>query len=305
MTVRADDPMTGVTVHPVGGLGNQLFSYACGRAVATRLECPLYVDVGGFGRQPADETPRSFALDWLIDPARGVVTTSSPPQSRLLRAARRRFGGLMPSSEFHERSFAYDARILSVRRGVSLKGYFQSWRYFEAIATELRAELTSRAPASAWFREQRSHLGGRTPWIAVHVRRGDYTLAKNVEFHGLLGPDYYRQSLEAMKARLPNARVVLFSDDPGSAVELITPIHSIDHVVVPPPEVHAMESIALMGHASALVIANSSFSWWGAWLADPELTPVAAPSPWFSGAHVAEGDLCPPQWLRLPASLTT
>lgn len=305
MTVRADETMDGVTIRPIGGLGNQLFSYACGRAVTARLDCPLYIDVSSFAGQPTDETLRSFELGWLSGHAQVVNYASRRSSFRLLRAAERALPSRLRTSQFHERSFEYDARVLSVTRGTILNGYFQSWRYFETIASELRAELMSAAPVSAWFHDQKSRLDAIAPWIAVHVRRGDYTLAKNAQYHGLLGQGYYQRALTELSERLPNARVVLFSDEPARAIELIEPLHSIDHVVIPPPEAHAMESIALMAIASAVVIANSSFSWWGAWLADPARTAAAAPSPWFSGASLAEEDLCPPQWLRLPHSRIT
>ena len=305
MTARADQASTGVTIRLVGGLGNQLFGYACGRAVATRLDCPLFVDVSYFAHQPSGDTPRSFELDWLVASDQLVHSASGASANRLARAVRRRMAGMLPSSEFHERSFGYDPTITDVRPGDTLNGYFQSWRYFESIATDLRETLLAASPTSAWSRAETTRLDAGGPWIAVHVRRGDYASAKNIGYHGLLGPDYYEGALTALNESIPNARLVLFSDDPEQATALVEPLHHVDHVVIPPAEAHPMESLTLMSRASAVITANSSFSWWGAWLADPARTPATAPTPWFAGSGHPEEDLCPPQWVRLPHSRTT
>jgi hypothetical protein len=305
MTARASDSQAGVTVRLVGGLGNQLFGYATARAVATRLGCPLFVDTGYFAQQPPGDTPRAFELGWLVNPEQVVRAPSQPPSNRLLRAVTNRMQRLLSSSEFHESSFEYDCRIKDVSPGTTLNGYFQSWRYFESIAPDLRHDLLSRAPTSSWFRDQAQLLEAKAPWIAVHVRRGDYSSPQNASYHGLLGSEYYERALSALGDRIPQARVALFSDDPEQALALIQPHHNVDHVVMTPADTHPMESISLMSRASAVITANSSFSWWGAWLADPERTPAIAPTPWFGGASHGDTDLLPPQWLRLPHSLTT
>ena len=305
MTARGNRPTDGITIRPMGGLGNQLFGYACGNATAARLNCPLYVDIGAFTNQPAGETARSFELGWLIEV--GQVQESSPvlPRSRLLRAARRRLPLLAPPDQFTERSFAYDERIESIRPGTTLNGYFQSWRYFDSIADELRSRIAATAPRSTWFDSQRGDLVEQGPWTAIHVRRGDYALAKNAKYHGLLGPNYYRTALATLRDNGVDGRVVVFSDDVDAARQLLGVDSTNAHFVDPPTGTHPVESIRLMAGANAIITANSSFSWWGAWLADPTSTTVIAPDPWFTGAGYDERDLCPPQWVRLPISRST
>ena len=305
MTARGNRPTDGITIRPMGGLGNQLFGYACGKATAARLTCPLYVDVGAFAHQPAGETPRTFELGWLIEAGQVQESTPGPPRSRLLRAAQRHLPLLAPPDQFTERSFAYDERIEDVRAGTTLNGYFQSWRYFDSIADELRASIAAATPHSTWFDSQRVDLAGQGPWTAIHVRRGDYTLTKNAKYHGLLGPDYYRTALATLRDKGVEGTLAVFSDDVEAARELLGDDSNNAHFIEPPTGTHPMESIALMSGAGAIITANSSFSWWGAWLANPTSTTVIAPVPWFTGAGYDERDLCPPQWVRLPISRST
>lgn len=303
MTAPADLRREAITIRPVGGLGNQLFSYACGRATAARLGCPLLVDIGALEAQPTSETPRQFDLEWLIDDDAIVAPGSATPA--VVRQLRRRLAAVLPSHEFYERSFEYDPRIATVRRGTTLNGYFQSWRYFDSIEAQLRSDLLAKAPTSPWSVEESRLLAELGAWTAVHVRRGDYTEAKNAAFHGVLDRGYYERALEALRAQLPASPLVVFSDEPDAAAALLAPLGDIGRVITSPATAHPMESVSLMAGASGVVTANSSFSWWGAWLADPVRTPSIAPAPWFVGSAASDEDLCPPQWVRVPTSRRT
>lgn len=281
-----------------GGLGNQLFQYAAARAAAARLGCPLEVAVIGAPATP-NETPRDFALDWLVPP---VALVAGDGPGRLARRLMRAFPRAVPKGNFVEAGFAYDPRILEIAPGTTLMGYFQSWRYFDDCASELRAEIVQAAPSSAWFDETAASLAALGPWTAVHIRRGDYANARNAAFHGLLGRGYYATALEQVRRHVPEGPIVIFSDEPTVARAMLTDATGPWELVLvtPPPSSHPMESVMLMGRASAIVSANSSFSWWGAWLAGPAAT-VVTPAPWFKGAGHDERDLRPPSWLTAPA----
>lgn len=302
MTGPDSRPADGITIRPVGGLGNQLFAYACGREVSQRLDCPLYVDLGNYLFPVSGETPREYQLDWLV-PADNVLRSPSRlGSSRIVRGLQRRIPLLVPSNEFREQSFTYDERILHVQRGCRLTGYFQSWRYFPNVGPALRADLIRSAPVSEWSTRTIVELDQLTPWTAIHVRRGDYALAANAAYHGLLGDDYYRDALSALSDAGVDGPLVVFSDDDAAAADVLGAAAADAHFVRAPRDSHPMESIALMSRASAIITANSSFSWWGAWLADPDRTVTVAPTPWFREGLHDERDLCPPQWLRRPSS---
>ena len=270
MTERADRPSDGITVRLRGGLGNQLFQYATGTAVADRLGCPLFMETVDLAAVLPADTPRTFELDWLVDPQHVLVGSKPGLSRRLLRRAARKASFLPGSRTFVEASFAFDPRIDEVPIGTTLDGYFQSWRYFASIADRLRSRLKTAAPRSPWRTAMEESLAALGPWVAVHVRRGDYLKAHNSAYHGLLGSAYYAAALAEVTRRGKDHRLVIFSDDPDAAVALIgpqsIPIEAVHH----PSDVHPVESILLMSRAAAIVTANSSFSWWAGWLADPD-----------------------------------
>lgn len=291
-----------ITAEIVGGLGNQLFIYACARAVATRLNSPLRFDISLLAQPAPGETPRSLALDWLIDPAQILPVSARTPATRLIAKLKRSLALPDSALDFRERGFGYDSRIRQVKPGTRLFGYFQSWRYFEDIAAELRADLLERTPRTSWGIAEQALLAGLGGWTAVHIRRGDYTKPANADHHGLLDTTYYRRAIEQALMHNQHSALVVFSDEPAEAERLLEGVGSRMHFISPPDDSHAMESLALMSEASAVVMANSSFSWWGAWLADPARTLAVAPQPWFK-QPLPDADIYCPSWQLLDSNL--
>lgn len=299
MTAR--DRSEPLRIQLVGGLGNQLFQYAAARAAALQLGCTLEVEVVIADQEVPGQTPREFALQWLVPPD-GIV--GGVRSSRLVQRLMRTFPRAVPRGTFVEAGFPYDPRILAIRPGTTLIGYFQSWRYFADCADLVRSELLQSAPRSPWFDDTAAELADLGDWTSVHIRRGDYTTPRNGAFHGLLGAAYYRTAIAEVSRHLPLGPLVVFSDEPESALSILQDT-SLNVVLVQPPEdAHPMESIRLMAGASAIITANSSFSWWGAWLADPDV-PVVCPNRWFKGAKHDERDLRPTSWLSVPADFET
>jgi hypothetical protein len=291
MTERDRAPSLRIQIE--GGLGNQLFQYAAAYCAAMRLGCSLTVEMAGATAIAFRGTSRDFAIEWLTRPD-AVVRRSW--HRGLARRVLRAFPRTASRGLFIESGFAYDSRILTIRPGTTLVGYFQSWRYFAGFEELLRNEIRSAAPRSPWFQETAGSLDASGDWTAVHVRRGDYALARNSAFHGLLGPAYYRSAVEQIRRHIPSGPLVLFSDEPTSALSALSEVSDEVIIVTPEQEAHPMESIMLMSRASAVITANSSFSWWGAWLAGPNV-PVACPATWFRGARYDEADLRPPSWI--------
>lgn len=296
-----DNPADSIVTRLVGGLGNQLFIYATARATAERLGCPLLIDISGLGLTSRGGTKRQFELRWLV-PERSILKEqvhlfSFLRLSRFRNTNPQRWQGRV----FREAGFDFDPRIATVKRGTTMIGYFQSWRYFTSIEESLRSEIFHKPPTSPWFDKTRESLKRVGPWVGVHVRRGDYLRARNKTHHGLLGRDYYRRALQQLdpERSLP---LVVFSDDPKLANDLISPIAPIDQLIVPPKWANPIESLLLMSQASRLVIANSSYSWWGAWLGGSKSDSVVAPDPWFAHDKRKQRDLYMPAWVTLPSA---
>jgi hypothetical protein len=282
-----------------GGLGNQLFQYAAARRLALRHGVPLKLDLGLY----APGYSRSYRLFHLAVAA----APASPAEIRRLR------GGDWPAGRLYrwlqarrplprrrwvaERRFTFDPEVLELGPAVYLQGYWQSERYFADSAAALRRELTVATPPSAANRELAGVIAA-TIAVSVHVRRSDYLHPGVAQVHGVAGPDYYRQAMDLVAGRSPGARFYLFSDDLGWARANIGFGHPVEYVDVNGPEAE-YEDLRLMGLCRHHIIANSSFSWWAAWLGEGPDTMVIAPARWFAERGPDSRDLVPERWIRL------
>jgi len=303
-----------VATHLLGGLGNQLFQYAAGRALADRLGASLVLDATafrtGYCQRPfeLDRYPIQATVAWRgfrKGPRKGPVPLpdSAGPVEHALRLAGSIMGGQghrgnrRPRLDvFIQRGFDYDPRFETIAGSTYLAGYWQSYRYFESSAETIRRELLRPTPPPGANRDWLSRIGA-TNAVCVHVRRGDYLLARELRVHGLCSQDYYEKAMHRMAAQLQGAEFFLFSDDHQWCRENFhgPGIHLVD---ANGPDA-AVEDLRLMAACRHHVIANSSLSWWAAWLADHPDQMTIAPEPWF--AHLASTpDLLPRRWQTLP-----
>jgi hypothetical protein len=308
-----------IVVRLQGGLGNQLFQYAAGRALADRLGRGLSLDLRDFGayerrarlaRIPLaggllakGDTPRPFLLDrFEIRAARWralALWMAGFPSHRRTRRLLRLFGlgrGILIQERDRSRLASLDACAASGDPAY-LDGYWQSWRYFEGSEAALREDLSFKRPPSGrnallLRRLQR----GRS--VCVHVRRGDYVSDPGAaRVHGLMGRDYYDAAVKRLGPSVRGASYYVFSDEPAWArahLRFPGPTRVVDHNGVDEPE----EDLRLMSACRHFIMANSSLSWWGAWLSTRPGKRVVAPQRWFKSGAAAP-DLLPPNWISL------
>jgi len=286
----------------IGGLGNQMFQYATGRAVAHRHNVPLLLDASGFAhydlrRYELDELSIQARLATDEELARAGVKTKAPT---LLNRVGKALGLGRPASLLKEASFTYDARIEQVTSPAYLDGYWQSERYFSNIADLLRKEFTLKAPTDAaneHIAAQIREAGQRA--VSLHIRRGDYVNnPQTAQYHGVCSLEYYRAAVDYIAARVSSPHFFVFSDDHAWVSENFKLDHAVTLVDVNGAD-RGVWDMALMKACRHHVIANSSFSWWGAWLNPHADKIVAAPQRWFSGASHDTTDLVPASWIRL------
>lgn len=284
-----------------GGLGNQLFQYAAARSLADRLGCDLVLDLRGLtenGSWPFQLSLYRIRAS-IADPGQ-IAELPNWRASRLGRF-RARLAQSMPAlfsfPVFWPRSFAFDPRFERISRPVYLVGYWQSERYFAWNRARLLQDIQlvdAVSPATPLLEQIRS-----TPSVALHIRRGDYVSnAAAAQFHGLCDLSYYQRAVEALKAECPDIQVFVFSDEPNWAranLQLGVPTHIVD---ANPPDKGYID-MELMRHCRHHVIANSSFSWWGAWRCEYPGQRVYAPSRWFADSGVDTSDVVPAAWTRL------
>ncbi|WP_262964917.1 alpha-1,2-fucosyltransferase [Methylobacter psychrophilus] len=284
-----------------GGLGNQLFQYAIGRALATRLGRPLLMDITTI----IPEAPsRHYDL--------GAFQINESFVSGLHKFCTRwvgsqRLGQLFQSLFIPAKSYrlirdveaGYDPDIFRPHDGsIILHGYWQSYRYFNEIADQLKNELGFRFAPDLDNAKLIAEIESVAS-VCVHIRRGDYV--SNALFADNLGVcsiDYYQRATTEIVAQVNNPHFYVFSDDPEwarSNLNFPGPTSIIDHNLGKSD----VEDLRLMTHCKYFIIANSSFSWWGAWLASYPNKLIIAPSRWFNKDKIPIEDRIPATWIRL------
>lgn len=286
-----------------GGLGNQLFQYAAARSLADRLQCGLSLDLRGI----AENGDRPFQLDIYhvrAEVADAEMLAALPPW-RSSRAGRIRqsLSFLMPdlfrSPVFLPHSFAYDARIEKLERPVYMVGYWQTERYFAWNRAQILQDITlsqSAAENMFWLQKIRSCNS-----VSLHVRRGDYVSSATAALqHGTCDLAYYQSAIAALVRQEPDIELFVFSDEPQWASDnLRFPVPT--HIVNANPPDRGYLDLELMRHCQHHVLANSSFSWWGAWLCVNPRQAVYAPGRWFANSGIDASDIVPTRWRRLHA----
>lgn len=290
-----------ITTSLYGGLGNQLFQYATARALAAHCGVPLVLDLSWFDNIPASEsvTPRKYALSPFALDARvqstGFYSQSQPMLKKAVRRALSRLGLVRQGGVYFERSFKFDRRVLTLSAPVHLNGYWQSSKYFSDAQQIIRAEIGRVGQMSPASRAMLADIAASDA-VCLHVRRGDYVTNKTAaQIHGLCSMDYYRQGVQIVSEGLDRPHGYVFSDDPQWVRHNLDV--GLDFTVVDvngPDDAH--QDLWLMAACKRFVIANSSLSWWGAWLSAHAGKQVVYPSRWFLGKDADVSDLCPQDW---------
>lgn len=298
-----------IVVQLNGGLGNQMFQYAMGRALASRLGRPLVLDAFAM---PSGERPhlRRLAINELpISPSvrvAGALRRSELGTLRkrpVLRLASRMLTRGLSRWRLDEVNPEEATSLDDIPRPLAyLRGYWQSPQYFANIAKTVRTELFPPTKGRTRFTELLGRLSNRDS-IAVHVRRGDYVdVAPSLQMHGIVPAAYFQSAVGRILGTIHgNPIVVVLSDDPLWAAANLRLDAETLHVEIPTP-LTDLESLAVMARCQHHVISNSSFSWWGAWLAEHDGQQVYYPKQWFANTRVNPNFRFPSYWSSLSLS---
>lgn len=293
-----------------------MFQYAAAKALACRHGVELVVDESSFRTYAL----RPFMLDRLripeVDASTGKHSVNEPIRAKnfAIMQWRNRADRFLTSlglprmakvrGAYSEPHLHFDPDFFELGSTVSLYGYFQSERYFSDIAGQLRGYFQPREPLGLQAQAVADMIVRADMPVSIHVRRGDYVKsAETARVHGSLDAAYYKKALNVLQGTT-GARLTafVFSDDAAAAEAVLdfAPRESLVHVCGDPDR--PWEDMALMALCGHHIIANSSLSWWGAWLSPSPDKIVIAPREWFTPEELRRRNTCdlyPPDWILL------
>jgi hypothetical protein len=284
-----------ITARLTGGLGNQMFVYAAARRLALHRGSGVCLDLELFARAGSRKYIHELELPLLSTEKFTIPGPLSRLRLHVVRAAARRLHGfgLGLPFVFWEKGPDFDPAVLGLPDGTTLFGYFQSERYFADIAETIRSEFQPRDPGVVLRVEATLaaiRRAGRD-LVSLHVRRANYITVK-ADGSLVVPPAKVRSAM----ARFADADFLVFSDDLAWCRENIQGKN-----VRYSPFKTGVEDLAAMARCDHHILANSTFSWWGAWLNPSPNKIVIAPANWHSpDSDQPDGirDLCPPAWIR-------
>jgi len=284
----------------IGGLGNQMFQYAFGYNLSQLSGTELKLDSAAFEKYKLHKVAiHHLNVNYnnlVIDEQVINSLTSEYGIKGILKKAKL----VKPKIKIiKEETPGFRKELLKkYHEDVYLDGFWQSEKYFKDVEDEIKKNLLVITEPSPANRQMLSVIE-KTNAISVHIRRADYvTNAKTLSFHGICSMEYYQKAAELIKSKVDNPVFFVFSDDIGWAKQNIN-FNSQQYFADMNNADTNYEDLRLMYSCKHHIIANSSFSWWGAWLNRSKEKMVIAPQNWFSQPGLDVSDIVPESWIRI------
>lgn len=285
-----------IIVHIIGGLGNQMFQYAFAKALL-RNNHDIRLDISAFETY---DLHGGFGLDhYNINIPIASKEELTPYKINLFTKLKRKLK--IPNKKIvEEKTLHFQNDLLHPLDATYIYGYFQSEQYFKEIRTDIIQDFTIKSPLSLYSKSVKEKIQASHTPVSIHIRRGDYVsnaLANNT--HGTCSLEYYKQSIALLDAKFDNIHFFIFSDDIEWVKNNLL-VKNCTYVENASPRI-PHEDIYLMSLCQHNIIANSSFSWWGAWLNCNNEKVVIAPKNWFKDQNMQSqaSDIIPATWLKL------
>lgn len=286
-----------ITLNLTGGLGNQMFQYATGLALASKLDTKLLVNTSVF--QDYNVHPlRLTELNCSAQFSNERPFAEALIRHKLIKKLLSSFSFM--NSYYFEKGLAFDPSLLNAKSNTKLTGFFQSEKYFKSIRKILLREFDVRHKVSAAEQDILQKIEN-TESVSIHIRRGDYISNPNAnKTHGLCDNTYYENALahlESANILSDTTKLFIFSDDIEWCINNLKFDYPCEFVPgsIERPEI----DMFLMSQCKHNIIANSTFSWWGGWLNDHEQKIVIAPKTWFQTSKLNAADIVPDSWTRI------
>lgn len=266
-----------IIVRIVGGLGNQMFQYAYAKSLEKK-GYNVQIDISKF---------KSYKLHggYHLDKFNIDLQTSSVLTNLFAKLNFRR--------QIKEKSLLFDESLINLSKKEYVKGYFQTEKYFSDIKDIIHNQFTIKTPLSKSTLKFKKQIEKHTNSCSIHIRRGDFiSNEKANKVHGTCDLDYYKRAIEFLKSQYKDIHFFIFSDDISWTKQNLKVTHRtfVEHTVIP------HEDQYLMSLCRFNITANSSFSWWGAWLNKNNNKVVIAPKKWFVNK---ENEVASTNWIKL------
>lgn len=279
-----------------GGLGNQMFQYAFARALEKTTGIKTTFDMSFFEKKYS----RPYELNVFNLNAEFVEDFWLKLKLKIIWKLRKKLNGkkILGLTLYSEPHFEFNENAFKVEPNTYIEGFFQSEKYFKNIENELRADFQFKRLPDEENQKLIEKIGA-TNSISLHIRRGDYVKKKRYQnLYATCSLDYYKRGVEYITQHYPNPTLFIFSDDIEWVKEnLNLPYESI--YISNNTGSKSYEDMRLMSLCKHNVIANSSFSWWGAWLNNNKEKIVIAPQKWFNDESIVQTDVIPENWIKL------
>ncbi|GBR77584.1 alpha-1,2-fucosyltransferase super family [Candidatus Termititenax dinenymphae] len=191
--------------------------------------------------------------------------------------------------------------IVTGAKPIYLLGTFQSYKYLESIKKNILADFSFKDIQLPEDLQKIMDEIKNTNSVAVHVRRGDYVTAKALwqNFGSICSLQYYRNAVEHLKTKFTDPKFYIFSNDPDWVKTNFTFLENYRFVDAAQVERADYYELFLMTQTKHNIIANSTFSWWGAYLNQNPLKTVIVPERWLGDDSITTDEICPPEWVRV------
>lgn len=281
-----------------GGMGNQMFQYALGRALSVKNGTPFKLDREIYKINNSIE--RHYDLD-IFNIIEEIAQKEEIPffyrnsnNNKFLSKINSILNKIL-KNKGKELSFTFDHTILDVGPDIYLDGYWQSYKYFEGIEDIIRKDFSLRDNLPLHIENLKEGIKKENS-LCIHVRRGDYV---GNSVHEIVGKEYYNKGIEKIKSLKKIDKIYVFSDDikwceQNMKFEFPTMFVGEEYAGI-----KAEGHMALMSACHNFIIPNSSFAWWGAWLSEYNDKIVVVPQQWFVDESINSGDLIPRGWIRI------
>jgi hypothetical protein len=283
-----------INIKMKGGLGNQLFQYAAARSLALKHGTELNIDISFYNNSGSD-TPRAYLLDKVFNINKtsylqaDLVYKTAELLDKILRRLKFRSHLYFQKYYFNLKN-NFDLNFEKLPNNSWLTGSFQNEKYFLNSFKELKPELTFKIKPV-----ERDDIKNSEA-VFIHIRRGDYLLPQYNHHHIICSLEYYQEAVKMMQSKLVSPRFFIFSDDIAWVRDNLK---IAEAVYVSSPSLKDYEELYLMSSCRHAIIANSTFSWWGAYLIDNPSKIIISPQKWFAGDEDNLPDLVPDTWIKI------